>query len=245
MALSGVVVVGCKSSGGGADPAGPTVVSEDVFRWSAQQAVNAVLLTENDLPASFDLVVDEADEEDEDGPPVQFTGDCAQFNDLANIEDNFLAAVAEGETGDFENEDEDGFSSNAGAFRDAATAEEEATRFQRLVSTCSDQMEAYFTQYFQDEAATGETAITSATIDVREIVVPHQGDWVHGMRTDMTFDVSGTQVRFVSDSVSIRVGQMIATVDYTYSQNPDEALRDGIVATIAARLAAEEAKLPS
>jgi hypothetical protein len=64
------------------------------------------------------------------------------------------------------------------------------------------------------------------------------------MRTDMTFDVSGTQVRFISDSVSIRVGRMIATVDYSYSGNPDEALRDGIVATVAARLAGENAKLP-
>jgi hypothetical protein len=245
MALVSAVLVGCKSGGGGADPAGPTVVSEDVFRWSAQQAVNAVLLTENDLPANFDLVVDEADEEDDDGPSVQFTGDCAQFNDLANIEGNFLGAVAEAETGDFENEVEDGFSSNAGAFRDATAAENEATRFQRLVSMCADQMEAYFTQYFQDEAASGESAITSATIDVQEIVVPHQGDWVHGMRTDMTFDVSGTQVRFISDSVSIRVGRMIATVDYSYSAQPDEALRDGVVATVAARLAAEEAKLPS
>lgn len=55
-----LVVVGCLATackvGGGSEKGEPTVVSEDVFRWSAQQAVNAALITESDLPANYDPV---------------------------------------------------------------------------------------------------------------------------------------------------------------------------------------------
>jgi hypothetical protein len=176
---------------------------------------------------------------------VLLTGECAEFNEFINSPTNFQAAVAEAETEDFENEDEDGFSSNAGAFRDAGSAEEEANQFQRFVGTpaCLDQLEVAFKAYFENPDE--ESAITSATFDVQELAVPTQGDWTHGTRMTMTFTVDdGRTVQFTSDSVSVRVGQMVATVDYSYSGDPDETLRDGIVATIAARLAAEDQKLP-
>jgi hypothetical protein len=248
--ITAILLVGaaaaCKS-GGGQDSVSQAPVTDDEFRWMAAQAVNAALLTDNDLPAGFNPVPADGDDEDDDDPPLELTGECAEFNDILNLDGNFLAAVAEAETGDFENAAEDSISSNAGAFREAAAAEAEATKYQRFIGTsaCVDQLKAA-TRALADELAAAEgLTVVTLEIEMKEIPVPTQGDWAHGTRTSMNLAFSdGRGVDYVLDSLSIRDGRMIGTVVYSYSGEPDVALRDALVATVAARLAAEDEKLP-
>jgi hypothetical protein len=213
----------------------------------AAQAANASLLTEHDLPANFDPGASDGDDDDDD-PPLELTGECAEFNELLNADGNFLAAAAQAKTGDFENEDEDSFSSNAGAFRNRSVAESEANAFQRFVSSahCIDEFKAATRAYADDVAAAEGLTVTTWLVDVEEIGVPALGDWAHGMRMSVELAFSdGRGVAYVVDSVSVRAGRMVGTVDYTYSDEPDVALRDAVVATVAARLAAEDEKLPA
>lgn len=70
----------------------------------------------------------------------------------------------------------------------------------------------------------------------------------HALRFDTTFVVDGIPVRIVNDSVSVRVGRMVGTIDATIKGELEASLetqRDNLVAILAARLEAEEAKLPS
>jgi hypothetical protein len=238
------IAVGCKGDGSDSNASAP--VSDDEFRWMATQAVNAALLTEDDLPANFELIPSSGDEDDDD-PPIELTGECAEFNDLINADGDFLAAVAQAETDDFEDENEDSFSSNAGAFRDSGAAEAEAGTYQRFVSseTCLGQFKAAFRAYADDIAAGEGLTISEWLFDIEEITVPELGDWAHGIRMSVTFEFSdGRGVSYVVDSVSVRAGRMVGTVDYTYSDVADFVLRDAVVGKIAARLEAENEKLP-
>jgi hypothetical protein len=221
-------------------------LTDDEFRWIAAQAANAALLTENDLPANYDPVPPVQDEGDGE-PSIELTGECSEFNDLLNVETNFVNAVAEAETGEFKNENEDAFSSNAGVFRDAALAEAEASRYQRFVASasCTDQFKAAFRAYADEVAATEALTITTWLFEIQEISVPVEGDWGHGMRMAVAFAFSdGRGVDYKVDTVASRVGRLIGTVEYTYSGEPDIALRDAIFDTIASRLTAQDQDLP-
>jgi len=250
--LVGVAGAACKS-GGASDSRDATPVSDEAFLWAAQQAVNASLITENDLPANFDLTTGGDENQEETEPEFLLTGECAEFNEQfnSNVDGNWRNSVAESETGDFEDPDGDEFSSSAAAFRDASAADAEAGDMDRFFDTCTEQFETQFVQYLggylQEVALEEGKAVLDVSTEVTEISVPSQGDWSHAVRMDMTFTVDGLPVRLVSDTVTVRVGRMVGSVDATYTGELEaslEAQRDGIVAIMADRLAAENAKLP-
>lgn len=136
-------VAACTSDEG-SDDAVPTAVSDEAFLALAQQAVHAALLTEDDLPAAFDLVPDDESADDDEQPEFAFTGECAEFNEDMNFDGSWLGSVTEAETGDFEDEDGDGFGAGAAVFRTAEMATQETNDAGRFVDTCIDQFKGTY-----------------------------------------------------------------------------------------------------
>jgi hypothetical protein len=231
-----LVAAGCKGD------SKTEALSDEEFLFAATAAANAVLLTDADLPASFDPEVDDSEDELPD-PALNFTGDCAEFNQYVDLETNFINAAAEAESGDFDGDDDQSITSGSAVFRTADAAQEELDLFTRLWTNCNDQIAALFATYFEQIAAEG-TSISDISVEWNDVPVPDRGDWTRADQLHITFTIEGVPVEFITESIGVRVGRFVANVDLTHTGDYDEDLHASLMDLVVSRLESQEEKLP-
>jgi hypothetical protein len=246
MVLVALVLGACglACDGGSASHETAATAADDVA--AAKAAVEAIVLREGDVPAPY-APSDDDDESLASGPQFAMTGECAEFNDLLNDETGWADSIAEKDGRAFEREDAEGFenmiSSGAAVYADADEAQEIAGATTRLVELCEEQFETAVREHIES-SADGDTPLHYVEVDIEPLTVEARGDASAGLRftTELAFEEIGA--RWMTETIWVRVGRMVAVVDHAYSIDPDLPLRDDMLAIVAERLVDQEGKLP-
>lgn len=204
----------------------------DEYIQAAQRAVEAAVLTIDDLPAGWEI--DPPDEDtDEDEPDFLFTGECQPFNDI----DNFPGEIANAESDDFEGPEGQSFTSDATAFASDKAAKDAFNLVRTLRITCSDQMRKMFTtalkdSFLEDGTAT-EAELATLHVIVGDLPFPQFSDHADAYRVDIQIDVSGIAFHFKMHFPYWVHGKLIGSVTYmTFVGEPDMT-KEALIAKIA------------
>lgn len=160
------------------------------------------------------------------------------------IEDDWPRSVAEAQT-EFENADGETVSVGVFAFRDSVDAQHDSDTLARFYTDCYDQMQVYFFDYLRQAATNDGVEFSNEPVELVRIDVRSEAEWTYALHGRVAWNFGGVPIELIGDTIFVRSGRLTAEISYDYEVSPDEALRDGIVETVAARLAAEDAKLPS
>lgn len=235
------VLVGCRS--GGSDSPTSTAVSEDEYRFIAATIANAVLVTDGDLPDEFAPVAEDPADNESPDPVFSFTRECEEFEPYFNIEADWLSSAAEVEGAEFEDPAENNVSSDAAVFVDEAGMGEELELLDDLLATCGDQLESSFEAYYRELAADAGNTLTNANVEFSKLPDPDRGDWSRATRLNIAYNINGTDVKVIVDTVEVSVGRILGATEYTHSGSANETLQLRLVDAMVERMRFSNARL--
>lgn len=243
-AIVSALAAGC--GGGGSPKATPTStpVSEAEFAAKAREAVNAALITLDDLPDGW-YASASGDASDDDDFPIEFDGECAELTSaFADDTVAYPGSITEDTSDVFVSDalaqmTED-VSSDAGVYRTAAEARDRQEHFDGLYARCDDAMSMAL-----EKAAYETPGILDANVNVK--FRPNTGSLGDQSATaTVSFSATGEggAIAFVSETVEVRVGRVIGSLTYTNSGAMTQEIADDLAATLVERLTAADRMLP-
>jgi hypothetical protein len=205
----------------------------------AQAAAEAMLLTLEDLPEGWKQLP--VDEDDDDDPPLpELTGDCAGLLDEDSVE---KGRMAEAESREFASPDEEmELQFSAEVFADEAAAVQSFVDMRLLVGDCRGQFEAAFLEALKAELQSrqpeGEPPLDLEVtrFELSELQFGGFGDESGAMRLSNFFLVEGSEFATYIDLVGVRVGNVVGGFSLqTNLVPPDAAAAEGFAAQVEER----------
>jgi hypothetical protein len=204
-----------------------TKLTDEEFLLAAQAAANSTVLTIGDMPAGWQVEVEEPDEDDEEEDTGEFTGECERFGQDEDIVWPGEVATADA---DSLNGPTHEINTDASVFRDADVADQALTKFFDLVERCRDQIIAEVERDLAPGATYSFTFIED--LDV--------GNTARGIRVEF----ADAETQGTVDFLYIRQGRMILWFAHGGDERNEEE-RDTYLALLLEKARKADESLPN
>ena len=216
----------------------PQVSAE--FATAAETAVEAALLTPDDLPPGWLAEPEDEDEDEDEETDFEFTGECETFDD-----EDLPGSVASADSDELTGPDDQVLVTSAVVFPSEEMAEAAVTGFERLTEICREQLKDGMVELFRDVFEERGADDAEVTVTVEDLPFEELGSGLGSYRINWSFAFEGRSAHGSMDFIFWRQGRLVGAISYmrTGDDNPREERE--LAQLVDAKLRFVEATLPS